>query len=298
MRTLFCLFLCCCFSVLSAQMISFEFQKEPVGSTNTAQLKLKLSREYTFMIPGAGKPIGKLETMEVVLLTDIQVERINRKGFPVTLILRPKILGGTLNGRRIDPASLQGRVIRAELESYPCTFTSTDGKELSGEAKMVLAAFFRQQQGFSYADILGKSRNYKQGGKWLPDSSPILQTLAKRNISLKKRNLTASAMFENKFKVNGIECTAVVLNLLSVGTHAYDFRIRTRIVLPVDRKNGNVFHLTREGVEVVDRKLLSGDFAAAGSAVRITTKEQMEVTYVPRKKQAPGKKTGHFMDIF
>lgn len=273
---------------LSAQMISFD-RKETVGSVKTALLKLKLSREYLFMIPGAGKPIRKLETMDLVLLTEIKVEKVNQKGQPVSLLLTPSVSGGTLNGRRVDSAPLKGRKIRAELEKFPCTFTTLDGKPLPDDAVVFLSALFRQQQNISYSDILGKVKKFQPGGKWLPNTAPILKSLADRKLPLNKTNLKAQAMFENKFKVEGIECAAVVLNLSSVGTHAYDFQVKTRLILPVKSEDGGIVRLAREGVEVVDRKSVSGDIAAAGSSLRIMTKEQLEVTYVLPKKSSSRK---------
>lgn len=280
------------FGTLSAQMISFD-RKENVGDEKRILLRLKLSREYLFMIPGAGKPIRKLETMDLVLLTGIKVEEVNRNGFPVILHLSTEIPGGTLNGRRLDPALLKGRKIRADLKTYPCVFTPLDGKPLSEDALVVLSALFRQQQNIPFSGILGKEKKFRQGGKWLPDTTPILKSLADRKIPLNKKNLKAQAMFENKFKVDGIECTAIVLNLSSVGTHAYDFQVKTRLILPVKKEDGGVLRLSREGVEVVDRKMLSSDFAASGSAMRITTKEQLEVTRILKKK-TPATRSGIF----
>ena len=118
---------------LAAQEISFE-RRENAGAEEKVLLRLKLSREYLFVIPGAGKPIRKLETMDLVLLTGIKIEKLNQKGLPVSLILTPEIPGGTLNGRNVDPALLKGRKIRAELEKYPCTFTALDGTPLAKEA--------------------------------------------------------------------------------------------------------------------------------------------------------------------
>ena len=199
-------------------------------------------------------------------------------------LLTPSIPGGTLNGRRVDPALLKGRKIRADLEKFPCTFIPLDGKPLAEDAVVFLSALFRQQQNISYSEILGKSKKFQPGRKWFPDTAPVLKSLAERNLPLSKANLKAQAMFENKFKVDGIECVAVVLNLSSVGTHAYDFQVKTRLILPVKNRDGGILRLAREGVEVVDRKTVSGDFAAAGSSLRIMTKEQLEVTYVLPKK--------------
>ena len=275
-----------------AQVIDFD-RPEKVNSVRTAQLRLKLSREYTFMIPGAGKPIRKQETMDLVLLTDIKIEKLNQKGQPVTLLLTPRIVGGALNGRAINQNLLKGRMIRAELEKYPCKFTAADGKSaLPNEAIVILSALFRQQQNITYPEILGQSRKFTAGQKWVPETNMIIKNLKKRNVAINKNNLKAQAQFENKFKVNGVQCVAVVLNLSSVGTHAYDFQVKTRLILPVSKADGGVIRLAREGVEVVDRKLISGDFAASGSEVQIITKEQMEVTYVPPKKSSS------FLNIF
>ena len=245
------------------------------------------------MIPGAGKPIRKQETMDLVLLTDIKIEKLNQKGQPVTLLLTPRIVGGALNGRAINQNLLKGRMIRAELEKYPCKFTAADGKSaLPNEAIVILSALFRQQQNITYPEILGQSRKFTAGQKWVPETNMIIKNLKKRNVAINKNNLKAQAQFENKFKVNGVQCVAVVLNLSSVGTHAYDFQVKTRLILPVSKADGGVIRLAREGVEVVDRKLISGDFAASGSEVQIITKEQMEVTYVPPKKSSS------FLNIF
>lgn len=284
-RSFLILFLFFLAAALSAQEIIFDRPDSP-GSIRTAQLRLKLSREYLFVIPGAGKPIRKLETMDLVLLTDIKVEKLNAKGHPVTLLLSPKILGGTLNGRRVDPAILKNRIIRAELENFPCNFSAADGKEhLKQEAITVLSALFRQQQNISYSEILGVSQKFQQGKKWIPAAEPILKNLAERKLPLNRKNLKAQAVFENKFKINGTECVSLVLNLTTFGTHAYDFQVKTRLILPVRKEDGGILRLAREGVEVIDRKTISGDFAAVGAALRITTKEQMEITYAPEKKE-------------
>lgn len=281
----------------SAQEIFFD-RPDTVGKTQTAQLRLKLSRDYTFMIPGAGKPIRKLETMDLVLLTDWKIERVNQSGLPVMLTLMPRVLGGTLNGRKIDPALLQGRKIRAGLGSYPCMFIASDGKPLSDDAIVILSALFRPQQGITYADILGKSQTYKPGKRWLPDLTKVLDSLSQRNVKIEKKNINAYAMFENKLKVNGMDCVSVALNLSSAGTHAYDFQVRTKMIFPVKKHDGGILRLSREGVEVVDRKMISGDFAAAGASVRIITKEQMEVTYAPPEKPASDPGGDFFQKIF
>lgn len=273
---------------LSAQMISFD-RKETVGSFRKAQLRLKLSREYLFMIPGAGKPIRKMETIDLVLLMGIKVEKLNSKGHPDTLLLTPEVLGGSLNGRRVKATSLKGRQIRAGLGSFPCSFTALDGKPLSEEESVILAALFRPQQDIPFSDILGKSQRYQPGGRWYPNVQPIIKSLAERNVPVQKRNLSGLATFENKFRINGIECVAVVLNLSSVGTHAYDFQVKTRLILPVKKEDGGIVRLAREGVEVIDRKMVSGDVAAAGSSIRIMTKEQMEVTYILPQKSSDKK---------
>ena len=94
-----------------------------------------------------------------------------------------------------------------------------------------------------------------------------------------KRNLSARATFENKFNVGRTPCVAILLNLSSVGTYAYDFQVKTRIILPVSKSDGGALRIAREGVEVVDRKTVTKDFLGSGTSVRITTKEQLEVTY-------------------
>lgn len=278
---------------LAAQVIFFDRQ-EPVGSVRKAQLRLKLSREYMFMIPGAGKPIRKLETIDLVLLTGIKIEKLNSKGQPVTLLLTPEILGGSLNGRSVKSTALRGRKIRAELGAFPCTFTALDGKTLSEEESVILSALFRPQQNIQISDLLGKSRRYQPGGRWTPDVAPIINNISERNVILQKKNLSALATFENKFKVNGIECVAIVLNLSSIGTHAYDFQVKTRIIFPVKKEDGGIIRLAREGVEVIDRKTVSGDVAAAGSSLRVVTKEQMEVTYILPEKSQKRKKSIFF----
>lgn len=279
---------------LAAQEISFE-RRENAGAEKKVLLRLKLSREYLFVIPGAGKPIRKLETMDLVLLTGIKIEKLNQKGLPVSLILTPEIPGGTLNGRNVDPALLKGRKIRAELEKYPCTFTALDGTPLAKEAIIILSALFRSQQNIQFSEILGASKKYQPGGIWKPNTAPILKVLEERRVPMKKENIKASARFENKFKVNGMECVSVVLNLSSVGTHAYDFQLKTRLIFPIRKEDGGFLRLTREGVEVVDRKTVSGDYAAMGSALRIVTKEQFEATYtLPGKRSSEKKSTVFF----
>ena len=266
---------------LSAQTIDFD-RPEKVGTERTAQLRLKLSREYLFQIPGAGKPIRKLETIDLVLLTDIKIVKVNQKKQPIELLLTPRILGGALNGRRIDPNLMKGLVIRANLEKYPCTFTGEDGKQVPKEAVTILSALFRQQQDITYSDILGAPRAYKEGAKWKPETGLILKNLADRNLSFNKKNLSALVTFENKFRVGKIPCVAVLLNLSSINSHAYDFQVKTRLILPVKKSDGGAVRVAREGVEVVDRKTITGDFIGSGSAVRITTKEQLEVTYAQK----------------
>ena len=266
---------------IAAQTIDFD-RPEKVGTERTAQLRLKLSREYLFQIPGAGKPIQKLETIDLVLLTDIKILKLNQKNQPVELLLTPRILGGALNGRRVDPNLMKGLVIRANLEKYPCTFTAENGKILPGEAVTILSALFRQQQDITYSDILGAPQQYKAGKKWKPQISSILKNLADRNLSLGEQNLSAQTTFENKFRVGKIPCVAILLNLSSVKTHAYDFQVKTRLILPVKKSDGGAVRIAREGVEVVDRKTITGDFIGNGSSVRITTKEQLEVTYAQK----------------
>ena len=266
---------------LAAQTIDFD-RPERVGSERIAQLRLKLSREYLFQIPGAGKPIRKLETIDLVLLTGIKILKVNQKQQPVELLLTPRILGGALNGRRVDPALMKGLKIRANLEKYPCVFTTEDGKKLPGEAVTILSAFFRQQQDITYRDILGAPRAYKAGAKWIPDTTLIRKNLAARNLDLDRKNLSALATFENKFRVGRTQCVAVLLNLSSIRTHAYDFQVKTRIILPVKKSDGGPLRIAREGVEVIDRKTITGDFIGNGASVRITTKEQLEVTYAQR----------------
>ena len=266
---------------LTAQTIDFD-RPEKIGTERTAQLRLKLSREYLFQIPGAGKPIRKLETIDLVLLTDIKILKLSKKNQPVELLLTPRILGGALNGRRVDPNLMKGLVIRANLEKYPCTFTEENGKTLRGEAVTILSALFRQQQDITYSDILGAPRQYKAGKKWKPQISSILKNLADRNLSLGEQNLSAQATFENKFRVGKIPCVAVLLNIGSVKTHAYDFQVKTRLIFPVEKSDGGAVRIAREGVEVVDRKTITGDFIGNGSSVRITTKEQLEVTYAQK----------------
>lgn len=266
---------------LAAQTIDFD-RPERVGKERTAQLRLKLSREYLFQIPGAGKPIRKLETMDLVLLTKIKILKLNQKKQPVELLLTPMVLGGSLNGRRVNPALMKGMQIQANLEKFPCSFTSVDGKKISDEATVILSALFRQQQDISYSDILGAPRSYKQGGAWIPDTSLLLKNLSERNIRIGKHNLKAQATFENKFRVDRKNCVAVLLNLSSVGTHAYDFQVKTRIILPVSKSDGGAIRIAREGIEVVDRKTITKDFLGSGTSVRITTKEQLEVTYAQK----------------
>ena len=280
-----------------AQVISFD-RKVSEGDSRTARIRFRLSREYTFMIPGAGQPIQKVESMDLALLTGIKILKLNEKGFPCELELLPMVLGGTINGRRLEPAILQNRKILANLASYPCGFRPVDGQELSGEAETVLSALFRVQQNISISDILGGPRRFRQGESWNPNLSPVLKSLSKRRLPLKESEVKAQAKFENLFKVNGIDCAAVVLNISTAGTFSHDFRLRTRIVLPVKESDGGVINMTREGTEIIDRKMLSDDPAAAGTSLRLMTTEQMEVTFAPSEEKTENKSSDFFRNLF
>lgn len=280
-----------------AQIVSFD-RKDAEGSFRTAKIRLRLSREYTFMIPGAGRPIQKSEFADLVLLTGITVRKLNEKGFPCELELTPAVLGGTLNGRKLEPSVLQNRKILAVLEKYPCEFRPLDGQPLSEEAGTVLSAVFRVQQNISLADVLGKERQYRQGESWIPNTKPVLDLLSGRQLPLKRNEITAAARFENIFKVDGVKCTAVVLTLSSTGTFSHDFRLRTRIVLPVRESDGGIVSMTREGTEIIDRKMLSGDPAASGASVRLMTSEQMEITYVRSEKKSGDASSDFFRTLF
>lgn len=282
---------------ISAQTVSFH-REMAVGTEQTVRIRLVLSREYTFMIPGAGKAISKVENMDLVLLTDLKIKRMDKKNNPVELQISPRVLGGTVNGRRIDPELLQERKIQAVLDAYPCKFIAEDGKELSGNALTILAAIFRVQPEMNYADFLGTSRTFRQGESWLLQTAPLLNELKKRNLALTEKNFQAYAKFENKFKVQGIDCTAVVLNIRSAGTHNYDFRVKTRIVLPIKETDGGILSISREGVEVVDKKMMSNDPAAAGASVRVVTTEQMESVFVPVEKKEAEPSRNFFQDLF
>ena len=286
-------------TALSAQTIDFN-RPVKAGEVRTARLRLKLSREYTFMIPGAGDSIKTVETMDLVMLTRIRILKLNEKSLPVNLEIEPEILGGTLNGRAIVPEELTGKKILADLSRYPCTFRSADGSAISRNGQIILASLFRVQFGASYSKILGPPRPFKPRDRWTPDIKPILKSLAGRELreEISASQIQSAAQMGPLIKIDGINCTSVDLTFRSMGTHSYDFRTTVRLVLPVDKKDGGPVSLHREGVEVVDRKVISGDPAAAGASVRLVTTEQLEVVYASGSRAKKPEKKKMFQDIF
>jgi hypothetical protein len=299
LRILFFLFLLSVPGILPAQLIDFDRDLE-TGKSRTARIRMKLSREYLFLIPGAGEQIKTSETMDFVLLSRFTIRKLNEKGVPEILEIIPQVAGGTLNGRAIVPEELTGKTIIADLSVYPCRFQTADGSKLSRNAQMVIASVFRVQYGAKFSDILGKPRQYKPNERWVPEINPILNILHERDLrkSVTAQNFQAAAKFGNQFPVNGIKCTAVDLSFRTVGTHSYDFRSTARIILPVNKQDGGMLSLQREGVEVVDQKIISDAPAAAGTSVRLITTEQLEVVFVPEKKENPPGEKSFFEKMF
>ena len=284
---------------LAAQTIDFD-RPSRIGEERSARIRQRLTREYTFLLPGAGEPIKTVETMDLVMLAGIKVLEVNDKKLPVKLEIRPEILGGTLNGRRIVPEELIGKTFIGDLSSYPCMFSSADGTPLSKNAETVLAALFRVQSGASYSEILGKPRKFQPKERWTLNADPILRSLAGRELrqEVSPEKIQSLAVFGPEFKVDGIPCTVVDLTFRTMGTHSYDFRTKVKLTLPIKKSDGGMLRLQREGVEVVDRKIISNDPAAAGASVHLVTTEQMEAVYVSPSKPARPAKNQFFQNIF
>lgn len=282
------------FAVLTAsaaeQRLSFDRPSKP-GDFFNAEINLTAQREYKFILPGPDKPVEKQESLVATIFADLKVLEVNAEGSPVRMELRISSAGGYLNGARFDSALLNKKTVLADLRKTPALFTDqATGTPVAPSAADLLGAVFRPPTGDTLKNTLGSSVPLIVGRKWKISARPVLESLRIRGLVLSPDSITAEARIAEKEKYRGIETCRVEINLASSGVSTLDFRLRATVWVPLDPAR-NVIRTLRNGVEVVDTVLPNDNPLAAGSSVRVITKENLEAILIPaaEKKDLPKK---------
>ncbi len=280
-----------------AAKISFV-RPSKAGEIQHAKLALTLSREYLFDLPGTENGVRKQETLTAVFEGRIKVLEVNQAGNPVVCEITPAKCGGLANGRSLDLAVLKDAVIHADMKTFPCRFTLGNGTKVSRDAQIFLASLFRIQPETSLSDTLGKEADSGTGKVWTPDSAPILDSLRARGFTLAKSDILASARIQGREKFNRLECVRITIEFETKKSIGIDFRLHAKITLPENARDGGVLKMERDGVEVVDRRVSSGEPAAEGTRVRVITKENMLVVLLPAAPGAEAQTPSFFNSLF
>lgn len=147
---------------------------------------------------------------------------------------------------------------------------------------------FRPPTDNTLSNTLGNSAPLQIGYKWNISALPVLQSLRKRGLVLSPDSVTAQARIAEKENYRGIETCRVEVDIASSGVSTLDFRLRTQVWVPLD-PNRNIVRTLRTGVEVVDTVLPNDNPLAAGSSVRVISREHLEAILLPaqEKKELP-----------
>lgn len=295
MKRLFLTLVLLCFMLPvfpAEQRLSLD-RPSKAGDFFQAEISLTAQREYRFVFPGPDRPVKKQESLVTTIFADLKVLEVNAEGSPVRLEVRISSAGGFLNGRRIDSSLLKGKTILADLQTAPARFTEhPSGKAVSAEGAALLGAIFRPPDGDTLKNTLGNSVPLRPGYKWKISARPVLNSLRARGLSLNPDAVTAEARIAEREKYRGFDVCRVEMDLASEGISTLDFRLRATLWIPVD-PSVNVIRLLRNGVEVVDTVFPNENPLAAGSSVRVITKENLEAVLIPakEKKELPKKRS-------
>ena len=278
------------------QRLSFV-RPSKTGDFFNAEINLAAQREYKFILPGPGKPVEKQESLTATFFADLKVLEVDRAGSPLRLELRISSAGGFLNGNRFDSALLNRKTVIADLRSPPARFTDkATGQAVAPSAAALLGAVFRPPTGDTLSNTLGSSAPLQIGYKWNISALPVLQSLRKRGLVLSPDSITAQAKIAEKENYRGVETCRVDVDIASSGVSTLDFRLRSSVWVPLDPKR-NIVRTLRTGVEVVDTVLPGDNPLAAGSSMRVISKESLEAILLPAQEKKELPKTGFWTDF-
>lgn len=266
----------------AASPLSFD-RKAKAGDYFQTEITLNAEREYKFTLTGPGKPVLKQESIVLTLFGGMKVLEVNAHGNPSRIELRIDNISGRVNGKDLDPEALNGKSIIGDLRRNPVRFVFSDtGKPVSKNAHFVLGSLFRVPAENSLKDTLGTGMIPEKKKRWKISAMPVLQSLRERGFRLSGDSILADAVFEERERCRKTDCWKVVVNIMSKETQSLDFRLKAELWIPID-PNIHVIRMIRTGVEVINRPLPPENPFAAGSDVRVITKERLEAVLLPAK---------------
>lgn len=274
----------CCAQAASPAKSVIQFER-PIakGAEFDCQIDASFSNAIAMKIPGAEKPVARIETASASLSGRMTVLEVNETGNPIKTRFQTLAFEGSLNNVKIDLSALQGKAFIAELNPPVCKF-SLDGEgqaPLGKEAVKLLSIIFRPASKSSMADVLGTKSPVGPGDKWKPPCELLISTLAKRGFKLGEGDFAGEAVLKGRESFKGVDCWAIEERLESKNVPGLELRLNFSVLLPVDPAQGGALKISRNGSELVSKLLPAENPLSAGNSVEAIVKDSLEAVVLP-----------------
>lgn len=316
----------CCAVLLAALLIpvlsaadkgevELRFDGRPkVGETYSLYVNSRRVRTYRMKLVGISNPPRRRETHEFYAVGELVYQSLD----PLVIQFKVEALRQTVDGETTDYAPLAGMtaIVRSSgvnLRDIPLgtdadaaasvlgggpgdasgAKTAQEIRAMLPGARRLIASMFAAPLDHP-EEYLGESRKVKPGEKWTASAKPMLDAIKANGLELSEKQVTATAVYNNASKYNGITAQHVYFLAESANIPGYDFKLEVIFAFP-DGGGDAPLSIERSATEVVNRPIPEGVPGFSGSVMDCVTTDQTDFKLV---RKSAAKKKSWFLDLF